>query len=127
MTRYAYDESRDPPAPVLPIRVGPPGRAPDVFLTALVDTGADLSVVPASLAIELHLPPVSQIEVQGAGGLRSQATVYAAEVETDKGRLLAEVIGLGEQVLVGRDVLNRWDVTLHGPERVMEIAGGSPP
>lgn len=47
--RYPYDARRDPPAPVVPIRVGFPGQRPEVLLLALVDTGADLSVVPSSV------------------------------------------------------------------------------
>lgn len=78
-------------------------------------------MVPDAVARQLRLPPVSQIGVRGAGGIIGRATVYAAEVETDKMRRLMEVIGLGEEALIGRDLLNLWTVVLRGPERVMEV------
>ncbi len=124
MFRYPYDVAREPPAPVLPIRVGPPGEAPAIFLVALVDTGADVSVVPDELARRLGFPAVGEINVQGVDGVTRRATVYAAEIETDVVRQAVEVVGLEQEALIGRDLLNLWTVILHGPERAMEIRQG---
>lgn len=119
--RFPYDESRDPPAPVLPVRVGAPGRAPEVLLAALVDTGADLSALPDAVARQLRLPPVDQITIRGVSGTLRRAVVYAAEIDTGWMRTLVEVVGLGDETLIGRDLLNRWNVTLRGPMGSMEI------
>jgi predicted aspartyl protease len=119
--RHAYDAARHPPAPVLPARVGRPGQDPAVLLVFLVDTGADITVVPDAVARELRLPAVSQIAVRGIAGAIRSARVYAAEVEAGGGRSLVEVVGMGEEALIGRDLLNRWTVTLHGPRRVMDV------
>jgi predicted aspartyl protease len=93
-----------------------------VLVTFLVDTGADMTVVPESAARALRLPVVSQIRVRGFAGASRAARVYAAEVEIEGVRALAEVIGLGDDALMGRDLLSRWIVTLRGPQRVMDIA-----
>lgn len=122
--RYNYDNRRDPPAPVLPLRVGQPGGAADVALAGLVDTGADLSEVPAAIARQLGLPPVSEVAIRGVGGVMRMATVYAVLIETDWASLLTEVVGLGREALIGRDLLNRWGLTLHGPNRLMEVFEG---
>jgi predicted aspartyl protease len=121
VARHPYDAARTPPAPVLPARIGRPGLPPDVLLVFLVDTGADLSVVPETLAKELRLPAVSQIKVRGFGGTLRPARVFAAEVEVEGVRSVTEVIGLGDSALIGRDMLNRWTVTLRGPQRVAEV------
>jgi predicted aspartyl protease len=122
MPRHAYDATRTPPAPILPGRIGRPGQAPEVLVTFLVDTGADMTVVPEPVIRALRLPVVSQIRVRGFAGASRSARVYAAEVEIEGVRALAEVIGLGEDALMGRDLLSRWVVTLRGSQRVMDIA-----
>ncbi len=93
-----------------------------MLLTFLVDTGADISVVPDAVARELRLPAVGQITVRGVGGSLRGARVCAAEVEAGGVRSLVEVVAMGEEALVGRDLLNRWTVTLHGPQHVMDLA-----
>lgn len=121
--RYAYDERRQPAAPRLPVRVGVPGRTPEVLLAALVDTGADITVVPRAVVRQLRLPSINLIGVRGVGGELLQAVVYAAEFETDWTRFTAEVVGLGDEMLLGRDALNLWTLILEGPARKLEVAG----
>ncbi len=126
MFRYLYDVSRDPPAPVLPIRVGAPGADSAMLLTALVDTGADISVVPVEVPRRLGLPVIGQISVRGLAGTTRRVPVYGAEIETEMGRLPAELIGVGQEVIIGRDFLNLWTLFLRGPRRVIEIIQGKP-
>jgi predicted aspartyl protease len=120
-TRIPYDEIRRPPAPVLPIRVKPVGSTRAVLLTALVDSGADLTVIPIRTAEELHLTEVARIRVTGVGGAPHHVAAYAVEVETAGIASLARVVALGESALVGRDLLNQWTVILRGPAKVLEI------
>ncbi len=120
MPEYPYD-GRDPPAPILPVRVGPPGEAPAVLLAGLVDTGADISTVPEVIARELRLPPTGRIGVEGVDGTVRRVTVYAAEVETEAGSELVEVAGVGTEPLLGRDLLNLLTIVLHGPSQMLEL------
>jgi predicted aspartyl protease len=96
-----------------------------VLLAFLVDTGADVSVVPDGVARDLRLPVVGQIAVRGITGPLRNARVYAAEVEAGGGRNLVEVVGMGGDALIGRDLLNQWTVTLRGPRLVMDVVIGS--
>lgn len=120
--RFEYDARRDPPAPVLVLRLGAPGADLNYALVALVDTGSDSTVVPQDAADRLRLPLVGEITITGAGGFRQRAAIHAAIIEAAESRGPVEVIALGREGLVGRDLLNQWTVTLRGPQRVMEIS-----
>lgn len=124
MARYSYDITRKPPAPVLPLGIGRPGDPAVVLLPALVDTGADMSVVPESVAAQLQLPAVDRVRVRSLDG-QVQAIVYAADIQVAGTRTLMPLVGLGEQALVGRDLLNRWVLTLDGRRGFMEVESES--
>ncbi len=121
MPRYPYETRYTPPAPILPMRVGRPGAMPTVLLSALVDTGADLSVLPHGLPARLGLPAVDRVVIAGVDGLRHPLPVYAAEVALDGYRTAIRAVSLGATPLIGRDLLNRITVHLHGPEAVLDV------
>lgn len=123
--RFAYDPSLDPPAPVVPVRISGPVGEEAVMLPMLVDTGADCTLVPASIARQLALPQIDVIGLTGVGGARSRATVHAASVELGGLRLLARVVAFVDEAILGRDVLNRAVVTLDGPGLVFSVAARS--
>lgn len=123
--RFPYDRTRSPAAPVLPVRFGPPGAPASAAAAALVDSGAELSVVPERLARSLRLPVIGEVTVQGVAGAR-RARIYRAELEVNGVGLSIEVAGVGTHTLLGRDVLNRWTLILRGPEGELEIATAAP-
>ncbi len=119
---YPYDPSFTPPAPVVPIRVGLPGTgAAGVAVRALVDSGADLTVVPRGVAAQLRLPAVGEVSLSGVGRSSVRAVLHAARIEAAGREFLLEVLAVGDDALVGRDLLNRCVVTLRGPDGVVEI------
>jgi predicted aspartyl protease len=85
---------------------------------ALVDSGADITVVPEGVPEALGLPQIGELTVRGIGGTR-RVPVYAAEVEVAGWRRVVEVVAVGGVALLGRDVLNAWVVTLDGPRRAL--------
>jgi len=119
--RVGYDTHRDPPAPVLPVRLGTPGEEVSYSLVALVDSGADTTVIPVEVANRLRLPRVGEIGIRGVGGIRQRAQIHTVMVEVAGFRGSVEAIALGGEGLIGRDLLNRWVVTLRGPEQAMEV------
>jgi predicted aspartyl protease len=119
---YAYDDSYQPAAAVVPLRIGAPADDMPVLVSALVDSGADLSVVPAVLARQLALPVTDVLDVRGVGGESRTATVHAAEVEIDGAPELIEVIALGTEALLGRNLLNAFVVTLDGSRQRVTVA-----
>lgn len=82
-----------------------------------------MSVIPARLAQELRLPVVGQLMVRGVTG-SARVQLYAADLEVAGISVAVQVAGLGENPLIGRDVINRWTVVLRGPEQSLEIETG---
>ena len=121
--RFPYDATLDPPAPVIPVRVSGPLGDEAVMLPMLVDTGADCTLVPASIIRRLGLPQIDIIGVTGVGGAKRRATVHAATVELAGFRVLARVVAFIDEAILGRDVLNQTVVMLDGPGLAISVTG----
>lgn len=118
---FPYDTVRTPPGPVLPLRVGKPDADPPVALAAVVDSGADITVLPAELPAALGAPAIGEVAVQGVGGVVQRAPVYAVLLEAAGRRRVVEVVAVGGEGLLGRDVLNAWRVVLDGPQLRLRV------
>ncbi|HEY0480606.1 MAG TPA: retroviral-like aspartic protease family protein [Kofleriaceae bacterium] len=92
------------------------------MLPMLVDTGADCTLVPLPIVRQLGLPEVDVVGVTGVGGARQRATVHAASIEVGGLRLLARVVALVDEPILGRDVLNQAVVTPDGPGLTVSVA-----
>jgi predicted aspartyl protease len=122
--KAAYDTSLLPPAPFVPVRLASlADHAEPVALQAKIDTGADLTVIPAHLVGQLQLMPAGEIEVEGYDGRRATLQVYDVNLYIDQLSLpgLLVIAFAEDYVLLGRDVLNRLRVVLDGPELMTEI------
>jgi predicted aspartyl protease len=124
---YAVDY--DPPAPVAMLRLGAPDSSATVLLRALIDTGADVTVVPAVVARKLRLPLVDHVTVRGVGGRPFRVGVHAASAEVAGLRCVARVVAFGREPILGRDLLNRLVVRLDGPalRSALGLARKQPP
>jgi predicted aspartyl protease len=120
-SRSRYSTAYEPPAPILLARVAPPVGGHGVAVLGVVDTGADLTVIPESVAKELGLPLVSRIRVVGVTGASAAAPVRAAAIDVAGSRHLVEVACLGDDAILGRDLLNRMVIRLDGPRQSLEI------
>ena len=122
MPRYSADF--DPPAPVLDFTAYCPvdhGRTASV--RGELDSGAEISVLPQRLVDELHLMPRRVMIAQSYDGTQSQWATYMVDVEVE-GYLVkdVEVIALPRQdAILGRDLLNRFIITLNGKELTFEV------
>lgn len=119
--KFLYDVTQDPPAPVLPVRVGVSAGQWEAAVPFLVDTGADLTVIPARLARDLELPPLGEMTIEGATGRTARVPIYRAELEIGGIALPVQVAALGRETLIGRDVLNQWTLVLRGRAGELEI------
>ena len=108
-----YDPSYRPAAPVVPVGVSALG-GDAVMVPMLIDTGADVTLLPADLVRRLRLPQVDAITVSGFGGARQRATVHVATLTLGGRPLTARVVASNE-ALLGRDVLEHFELELDGP------------
>lgn len=114
-----YDFSVFPPAPRLEIRlIAQPHGAVYGPVAAFVDTGADATIVPMSIVRELQAGVVTLKTVRGYAGSRRTVRTYLVDVEVGPFTLPGiEIVGdaAADEILLGRDVLNRLRVLLDGP------------
>jgi predicted aspartyl protease len=118
-----YDATRyDPPAPVAIVglrRLGGGGVVRDVPL--LIDTGADVTLLPRSAVTRLGVTPVPDMryELIGFDGARSTADAVELEMlflnKAFRGRYLLTEDDHG---ILGRDVLASLGLTFDGPAQV---------
>ena len=126
MSRHSYDREQDPPAPVVPVRVRGLTGELGVVLPGLIDSGADCTLIPASLARELRLPQVDHLSFSGVGGQVLRAPVFAARLQLGGWSSLARVTAFGDELIVGRDLLNRAVLQLDGPRLELTLHWSKP-
>jgi len=84
----------------------------------LLDTGADVSLLPRSQVAALASPDARQYEVEAFDGTRSTAPVITGELQflgkSFRGQFL--VID-GWHGILGRNILNNLSLLFHGPTR----------
>lgn len=120
----AYSVNHDPPAPIFQVTVASMfNRRLRQTLPALLDTGSDVTAIPEELIERLNLYPIRQLQFED---LHANASI----VFTYKVRLVfadivipqLEVVPTGlNLVVVGRDILNRLNLHLYGPQLAFEI------
>jgi predicted aspartyl protease len=121
LIRLRYDDTFDPPAPVVPVWVGLSGLEDRVQLPGLVDTGADVSVLPEDFA-ERHLPIAGVLGVRGVTGDVRDAALYRALIALAGVERTLILPALGREMIVGRDLLASLVVTLDGPARQITLS-----
>jgi predicted aspartyl protease len=124
---FHYDERLEPPAPVLDLRIGPPAGEAATAFQALVDTGADCTLVPEATARALRLPAIGEMWIEGVAGASRRATVHAARVEFAGVCRTARVVSLGDEAILGRDLLNGVVALFDGPALTLSLTGVTRP
>lgn len=120
-----YDRrSFDPPAPVMEVSLSIPSAQSVVLkLPALLDSGADITVIPEQIVQQLQLRYVDEITVSGYDGVPKQTFLYSVKlIFNDLGDFIVRAIASNnDHVLVGRDILNKWSLLLEGRKKIFEI------
>lgn len=117
----------DPPAPLLEIFLSNPGglTLPPAPVEALIDSGADMTVIPRRFVEQLQLKLVDQLPVVGYEGVGSErwVDVYSAKVVIQNvGEYVIRVLPANDNLaLLGRDIINYWELFLHGKTNIFEI------
>ncbi|NKQ35849.1 MAG: hypothetical protein HF973_09570 [Chloroflexi bacterium] len=125
---YTYDYDTDyslgPPLPVVEFRVRAIGKDGGVSLQALVDSGADVTIIPLRYLEEAEVGHVGRAKMRWGSHESKNYDVYLTVIDigphTVHGvRLLAD--GRNRETILGRDVLNQIKIILNGPALVVEI------
>lgn len=122
--RVNYDQSHDPPAPVLSCRVsGTVIRRPRTTLSALIDTGSDITAIPDWLERRYRLEAIGRLRLEGIG--ESSSIVYTYEAIITVGdfppRRLEVVLTHYPFVILARDWLRHYHLLLKGPMQELEL------
>ena len=122
--KYPYDRVFSPPAPILPLEITIPEEPQRrVQVDAQLDTAADISAIPARVVDEWNLEPVSEVTVTGYNAETETLPTYTVGLELPQAHIRRiEVISIPEPyVLLGRDVLNHFYISLNGPGLTFEM------
>ncbi|MBP6440181.1 MAG: hypothetical protein KA259_01140 [Caldilineaceae bacterium] len=125
MYTYAYDSAYQPALPVVDVEVMPFGHNSAPFnLVALVDSGADGTLIPLVVLHAMHARRTGQVALVSITGLRTFVDIYEVTIRLGphlfpKVRVAAD--RHNETVTLGRDVLNHMIVTLNGLAATTEI------
>lgn len=118
-----YDFSLNPPAPITDVVVAHPTKGVSSVLRGKLDCGADITVIPENLPMQLGMTPKSHIWTKGYDGTYSLRPVYYISLVIE-GFNLASVRCIATNranVLVGRNVMNRFIITLNGKALSFDI------
>ncbi len=122
---FPYSQNYNPSAPVVEVtfvtaaeglRTGP--------LPALVDSGADGTIVPIDYLNEIQAPSTVEMVIRSQWGERHRVLLYLVDVQIDNLTLPGiEVVGdeLSDEIVIGRDILNRLQVLLDGPKETTKV------
>lgn len=96
----------DPPAMALPVTVaGVVHRRPRIELSALIDTGADVTAVPESLVERLKLYPVGRLQLKDANTVKTSIFTYEANMAMigEPAKKMEVIVTPYPFVILGRD------------------------
>ena len=128
MSEYPYDVTYDPPIPVCNVALSTPSTGQRVELTAIVDTGADGTIVPVRYLREIGARRAFEAGLRSQWGERRTASLYLVDLRIGELTISGVyAIGdeLGQEIVLGRNVLNRLRLLLDGPAALMQLLGGA--
>lgn len=125
----SYDFAYDPPMPALLVTFGRSGERPwHGPLQAIVDTGADMTIVPETIAKQVKALPLNPGQLESQWGDVHLVTIYLLDIEV-VAQILPGIVVAGDpdadEIILGRNVLNRLPLLLDGPQQQTEVLDDS--
>lgn len=120
-----YDMQFDPPAIVLPVTIGGVvHRRSRIELSALIDTGADVTAVPESLVERLKLYPVGRLQLEDANAVKTVVFTYDANMAMarESAKKMEVIVTPYPFVILGRDWLSDYYLLLNGPGQQFQLS-----
>jgi len=122
---FDYDHSYFPAMPVVEVAIWHAPTLPEVALTAIVDSGADITMVPVHYLQRIQARKSQRAWLHGTAATRRQIQLYIMSLRIGSYvQPNMRVVGdtQYDQMILGRDVLNHLIVTLNGLAGVVEIS-----
>jgi predicted aspartyl protease len=125
MSFYEYSADYTPAMPVCQIYLGAGGEEPTYGpFEAILDTGADVAVISLNYLQQVGATRIRQGRARSVWGDSQMVGVYAVSLALNGLRFQAlEVLADadGDEIILGRFVLNRLKMVLDGPAAFVEI------
>lgn len=126
MNEYHYDTTCDPPVPVCDVVLIAPATGRRSALPAIVDTGADGTIIPVRHLQEIGARRVFEAGLRSQWGERRVVFLYLVDLQIADLMLPGVyVVGddLGDETILGCDALNRLRLLLDGPAATTTLLG----
>lgn len=119
-----YDPSYEPPAPVIGVKVVRPFSDVRQSGRGKLDSGADITVIPADWVKSLGLLPAGSVRTRDFAGKEELRTTYFIDIWVGRYRFefTKAVSSPRRDALIGRDVLNGLRVLLDGKKLEFEVS-----
>jgi predicted aspartyl protease len=126
MISFDYDTSYYPAMPVaVATIVHPDHPQANIRCAALIDTGADGTMLPADLLQSIDAPLIGDATMRWVTGAGEIVDVHLVQIRVghyDVGAIRAVALPAGSEAILGRDVLNQLILTLNGLANVVEVS-----
>jgi hypothetical protein len=122
---YDYDLTYVPAMPVVTLAIGKPDAAAAFTLSALVDSGADATMIPIHYLQQVGAIKRQLVFIRTVSGKRAGAHFYTVSLQlAHYQRQRIEVVGnqATAETIIGRDLLNHLVVTLDGLANAVVVA-----
>jgi predicted aspartyl protease len=122
--KHPYDDSYQPPFPALQVILYNTEEGLHASEKALLDTGSDGSLVPIAYLRQIFAPALADTRIRSHWGEWRSAQLFVVDLEINGLRLPGVfVVGdeQGEDIMLGRNVLNKLRILLDGPANLAEI------
>ncbi len=127
MMSFPYDVRYQPPMPVVEIALcAPESGLSSAPILAIVDTGSDITAIPQDYLIQVEAPVIGGGYLSSSWGDRQRIKIYEIDLHIGgKTFYSIEVAAAssGDEILLGRNVLNKLRLELDGPKQTVKLGG----
>ncbi len=125
--KYPYNKNYRPAFPATEIVLHNPERERRTeTVPALLDSGADGTLVPLAYLRQIVAPVIQETRMRSHWGEWRYVEQFLVELEIAQLKVSGIlVVGdeVGDEIVLGRDVINKFRVLLDGPNQITDIKG----